>query len=129
MLLDQSFLDNLSAQAVDNPRLRQAYDLRTSAEDQSQRILNALEPGTVVPIHRHRASAETLVVVRGRILQRLYNECGELVESFEMTADGKCSVLQIPAGQFHSLECLEVGTVIFEAKDGAYAPLDASDVL
>lgn len=129
MLLDQSFLDELTAQAQSNPRLRQAYDLRTTSEDQSQRILNALEPGTQVPVHRHATSAETLVVVRGRLLQKLYNEKGELIETYEMVSGGASSVMQIPTGQFHSLECLESGTVIFEAKDGAYAPLAKEDVI
>ena len=129
MLLDQSFLDELTAQAQSNPRLRQAYDLRTTSEDQSQRILNALEPGTQVPVHRHATSAETLVVVRGRLLQKLYNEKGELTETYEMVSGGASSVMQIPTGQFHSLECLESGTVIFEAKDGAYAPLAKEDIL
>lgn len=128
MLLDQSFLDELTAQAQSNPRLRQAYDLRTTSNDQSQRILNALEPGTQVPVHRHTTSAETLVVVRGRLLQKLYNDQGELTESYEMVSDGASSVMQIPAGKFHSLECLESGTVIFEAKDGAYAPLAPEDI-
>lgn len=85
MKIDQSLLDSLSVQAAKSSRLRQAYDLRTSSADQSQRILNALEPGTVIPIHRHRATAETLVMVRGRILQRLYNDSGELEEVFEMS--------------------------------------------
>lgn len=129
MILDKDFLDSLQKQAADSPRLRMNYDLRTSSADTSQRMLNALEPGTVVPVHRHKHSAETLVMVRGRIRQRLYNDQGELTDEFEMIPGGDCSVLQIPAGQFHSLECLESGTVIFEAKDGAYAPLDADDVL
>lgn len=129
MILDKEFLDGLQRQAAASPRLRMNYDLRTSADDSSQRMLNALEPGTVVPVHRHRNSAETLVMVRGRICQRLYSDNGELTDEFEMTAGGGCSVLQIPAGKFHSLECLESGTVIFEAKDGAYSPLDADDML
>ena len=82
MKLDNELLGNLSAQAKTSPRLRQAYDLRTTPEDNSQRILNAMEPGTILPIHRHRGSTETVVVLRGRIKQNFYDETGQLVESF-----------------------------------------------
>ena len=105
-----------------------SMDLRTSSEDQSQRMLNAIEPRTQVPIHRHRGSAETVVVVRGRLIERLYNDNGEMTEEILMEVGGECPVLQIPAGQWHSIEVLESGTIIFEAKDGAYAPLSAEDV-
>lgn len=128
MKIEQQLLDRLSEEARNNPRLRTNYDLRTDHNDQSQRMLNALEPGTVVPVHRHRDTTETLVVVRGRLRELLYNDQGELTDSFEMAASGACPVLQIEKGQWHSLECLESGTVIFEAKDGAYAPLPAEDV-
>lgn len=128
MKIEQQLLDRLSEEARNNPRLRTNYDLRTGSSDRSQRMLNALEPGTVVPVHRHRDTTETLVVVRGRLRELLYNDQGELTDSFEMAADGECPVLQIEKGQWHSLECLESGTVIFEAKDGAYAPLPAEDV-
>ena len=67
MVIDSALLDTLSAQAKASPRLRQAYDLRTTPEDNSQRILNAMEPGTVLPIHRHRGSTETVVVLRGKV--------------------------------------------------------------
>lgn len=128
MKIEQQFLDWLSAEARKNPRLRTNYDLRTGCDDQSQRMLNVLEPGTVVPVHRHRNTTETLVVVRGRLRELLYNDQGKLTDSIEMAAGGECPVLQIEKGQWHSLECLESGTVIFEAKDGAYAPLPAEDV-
>lgn len=128
MKIEQQLLDRLSEEARKNPRLRTNYDLRTGNDDQSQRMLNALEPSTVVPVHRHRNTTETLVVVRGRLRELLYNDQGELTDSFEMAAGGACPILQIEKGQWHSLECLESGTVIFEAKDGAYAPLPAEDV-
>ena len=76
MIIDQKLLDDLSAQAKANPRLRQSYDLRTSADDNSQRMLNAVEPGTVLPIHRHRNSTETIVVLRGKVVQHYYNDKG-----------------------------------------------------
>ena len=72
MIVDKKLMDDLSAQAKANPRLRQALDLRTTPEDQSQRILNAVEPGTILPIHRHRGSTETIIVLRGKVVQHYY---------------------------------------------------------
>ena len=129
MKITQEILDNLTAQAKASERLRMSMDLRTSGEDQSQRMLNAVEPGTPLPIHRHRGSAETVVIVRGRLKERFYNDAGEMTEEILMEVGGDCSVLQIPAGQWHDIDVLESGTVIFEAKDGAYAPLGEEDLM
>lgn len=151
MFFITELLDNLTAQAKENPRLRQSYDLRTTPEDGSQRMLNALEPGTIMPIHRHRNTSETMVMVRGALVERFYRlneddnenpnlnkggaESGDeklipvLTQEFVMRAGGECPVVQIEAGQWHSLEVLESGTIIFEAKDGKYEPLGEEDVL
>lgn len=129
MIIDNKLLDNLSAQAGLNPRLRQAYDLRTTSEDQSQRILNALEPGTILPIHRHRHTAETMIVIRGSVKELLYDDNGNLTNEYIMTPQGEYPMIQIETGQWHSLEVVEDGTVIFEAKDGAYEPLTDEDIL
>lgn len=129
MKLDKKLLDKLSKEASVNPRLRVSYDLRNSDKDKSQRMLNALHPGTVLPIHRHRSTTETLVVIRGAILHKFYNDNGELLESFVLKAGGDSFAIQIPAGQFHSLECYEEGTVIFEAKDGIYEPIQQEDIM
>ena len=129
MKIDNQLLDTLSAQAKANPRLRQAFDLRTTPEDQSQRILNAVEPGTILPIHRHRGSTETIIVLRGKVVQHYYNNAGEKTASFEL-APGSAQVgMSVPVGQWHALESLEEGSVIFECKDGAYQPLSAEDIL
>ena len=128
MNINNDVLDELTAKAKVCERLRMNYDLRTSLDDTSQRMLNALEPGTVVPIHRHRTTAETVIIVRGRVKEFLYDECGNLVEEILMEVGGYCPVLQIPAGQWHTIESLESGTVIFEAKDGAFAPLSEDDI-
>ena len=122
MIIDKQLLDDLTSQAQTSPRLRMNLDLRNSAEDCSQRMLNAIEPGSVVPIHRHRKSSETLVVLRGRVVEEYYDEAGVLVESFVL---GDCHVadaprndvpvacaLNIPAGQWHTLREMESGTVI-----------------
>lgn len=129
MIIDQKLLDEITAHAKVNPRLRQAYDLRTSTEDGSQRMLNALEPGTIMPIHRHRNTSETMVMVRGKLIERFYGDDGALTDEFVMEPCGQFAMVQIEAGQWHSLEVLEEGTVIFEAKDGKYEPLAETDIL
>ena len=129
MQITQETLDTLTAQAKASERLRQSMDLRTSSKDQSQRILNAVEPGTIVPIHRHRSTSETVVIVRGRLIERFYDDAGKITAEVLMEVGGNCPVLQVPAGQWHSIEVLDSGTVIFEAKDGPYTPLAPEDVL
>lgn len=128
MIIDQKFLDDLSAQAKANPRLRQSYDLRTTPDDKSQRMLNALEPGTIMPIHRHRNTSETMVMVRGKLIEGFYDDDGSITDEFVMEPCGQYAIVQIEAGQWHSLEVLEEGTIIFEAKDGAYEPLSNIDI-
>ena len=129
MKITQETLAHLTAQAKASERLRMSLDLRTASDDQSQRMLNAVEPGTPLPIHRHRTSAETVVIVRGRLIERFYDDDGTLTEEILMEVGGECPVLQIPVGQWHGIEVLESGTVIFEAKDGAYAPLTEEDLM
>ena len=104
-------------------------DLRNSPEDQSQRMLNAIEPGSEVPVHRHRLSSETVVCLRGRLVEEYYDEAGRVVDSVELTPGGLVVALNIPAGQWHTVRSLESGTVILEVKDGPYAPLAEEDVL
>ena len=110
-----------------SPRLRMNYDLRNSASDGSQRMLNAIEPGTVMPIHRHRKSSETVVCIRGHFEEYFYDEAGNLTDTFDMLPGGL--IVNVPIGQWHSLKSLESGTVLFECKDGAYAPLGIEDLL
>lgn len=129
MRIDNDLLCVFIAKAKKSERLRMNLDLRTSADDCSQRMLNALEPGTPLPIHRHRFSTETVVMVRGSLKEIFYNDEGEVTDTILMQAGGECPALQIPKGQWHTVEVLESGTVIFEAKDGAYTPLIDEDIL
>ena len=129
MIIDNFLLDNLTAKAQASPRLRMNLDLRNSAEDQSQRMLNAIEPGSVVPIHRPRKTSETVVVLRGRVVEEYYNSEGVVEASDELVAGGPICALNIPAGQWHTLRALESGTVILEMKDGAYKPISPEDVM
>ena len=128
MVIDKKILDELTAKAKENPRLRCNLDMRNSADDQSQRMLNALEPGTVMPIHRHLASSETVIIIRGRIRWLFYDEQGRITESTELWSDGDVRMLNVEKGRWHSLECLESGSVLFEAKDGPYHPLEEDEV-
>lgn len=128
MVVDKKILDELTAKAKESPRLRCNMDLRNSPDDQSQRMLNALEPGTVMPIHRHLASSETVVIIRGRIRWHFYDEQGRITESTELWSDGDFRMLNVEKGRWHSLECLESGSVLFECKDGPYHPLEEDEV-
>lgn len=127
MIINQSILDELTAKAKESPRLRCNLDLRNSQEDKSQRMLNALEPGTEMPIHRHRNSSETCVCVRGHFVEYFYDENGNLTDTIDMIPGG--TILNIERGQWHSLKCLESGTVLLEAKDGEWKKMREEDVL
>lgn len=129
MTITQSLLDELTAKAKASPRLRMNFDLRNSPEDLSQRMLNALEPGTPLPVHRHIKSSETVVCLRGCLLELLYDDEGRLSEAVELRPGGENVALSIPIGQWHGVEVLESGTVILECKDGPYEPLREEDVL
>ena len=127
MVVDKKILDELTAKAKESPRLRMNLDLRNSADDQSQRMLNALEPGTIMPIHRHKTTSETCICIRGHFEEYFYDEQGNFTDTIDMVPGGV--VLNIEKGQWHSLKCLESGTVLFVAKDGAYHPLEEDEVM
>lgn len=130
MNITQGLLDTLTEQAKASPRLRMNYDLRNSSEDQSQRMLNAIEPGTIMPIHRHKHSSETIVCLRGRFVIELYDEQERIcTDRIELSPNGAVVAINIPLGQWHSLQSLETGTVLFESKDGPWKPLGEEDVL
>ena len=129
MKIDKTILDELTAKAKASERLRMNLDMRTSSDDTSQRMLNALEPGTIVPIHRHCSTAETVIIVRGKVKEIFYDNDGNVTEEVLMEVDGECPMVQIHSGMWHTIEALETGTVIFEAKDGAFAPLSEKDVM
>ncbi len=129
MKITQELLDDLTAQAKASARLRMNLDLRNSAGDGSQRMLNAIEPGSPLPIHRHRGSSETVVCLRGRLVEAFYDAAGVCTETIELAPDGPVVALNIPVGQWHTVRALESGTVILECKDGAYTPLSAEDTM
>ena len=109
MIIDNTLLDKLTAQ----PRLRMNMDLRNSSADSSQRMLNAIEPGSMVPIHRHQKTSETVVVLRGHVVEEYYDDLERFCcATYELSAGGPIYALNIPAGQWHTLRALESGTVI-----------------
>ena len=154
MKIDTVLLDSLTEQAKASPRLRMNLDLRTSDADTSQRMLNAIEPGSVVPIHRHQKTSETVVVLRGRVVEEFYaapdveNAASDVQEadleshdasaissgpictaSYEVSPAGPICALNIPAGTWHTLRSLESGTVILEMKDGPFVPTSEEDIM
>ena len=129
MKITQALLDELTAAAQASPRLRLNYDLRNSAADGSQRMLNAIEPGSPLPIHRQRKSSETVVCLRGRLVEEFYDEDGRLGETVELMPGGPTVAVNIPIGQWHTVRSLKSGTVILEVKDGPYEPISEEDML
>ena len=129
MLIDKKLLDEVTERAKASERLRMNFNLHESLEAKAQRLLNALEPGTLLPIHRHRHTAETYIVLRGAIRVLFYNDERVLTNEFIVHPEEKVYGVHIPAGQWHTLEVLESGTVIFEVKDGPYAPPKPEDIL
>lgn len=129
MKLDKILLDTVSTEAKASPRLRIARDMRTTPADNSQRMLNAIEPGTELPIHRHRNSSESCIVLRGRAEEIFYDDAGYITDRVEMQPGSDCVGVNIEKGRWHKIVSLESGTVIFEAKDGAYEPILNDDIL
>ena len=128
--ITQGLLDSLTAKAKASPRLRMNLDLRDSDSDGSQRMLNAIEPESVVPIHRHQKSSETVVCLRGRVVEEYYDELERTcTEAIELSPNGPVVALNIPAGQWHTARALESGTVILEMKNGKYEAIQDCDVL
>ena len=143
MKVDNILFDKLMLEAQSSPRRRMNYDLRTQAKipglagedvadgwaDMSQRMLNVLMTDTVIPIHRHTETSETVIVCRGKVREEFYDAEGNKTAEFVMEAGGECPGIQVPMGQYHTLVCLEDGSVIFEAKDRPYDPVGTEEFL
>lgn len=129
MILDNNLFDAVSGEARISPRLRMNYDMRNTAEDHSQRMLNAIEPGTELPVHRHRNTSETCIVLRGTAEEIFYDDQGNIFERILMSPTAGCCGVNIPMGRWHKIVSLEPGTVIFETKDGQYEPFTPEDIL
>ena len=128
MIINNELLDEVTAKAEESPRLRMNFNLHDSLDAKAQRLINVLLPGTVLPIHRHRHTAETYVLLRGKMFVVFYNDLGAQIERYLLDPTIGNYGVQIPAGQWHGIEVIEP-SAIFEVKDGPYAPLQPEDML
>lgn len=128
-IIDQQLLDSVVEQARQSPRLRKNYNFHESLSDKCHRFLNALEVGTVVPIHHHVTKDESFVLLQGKVRVNTYNDKGEVLESVVLScADGRYGV-DIPKNTWHDVECLESGSVIFEVKEGPFVEHEVDGIL
>ena len=123
MIIDKSLLDTVTSGAKESNRLRMNYNFHDSLDAPCQRLLNALEPGTIVPIHRHQHTSETYILLRGKLRMMFYNDDKEIIEETILSSESANYGIHIPAGVWHAMEVLASGTVIFETKDGPYMPI------
>ena len=127
-VVDDKLLNKVSEEAKASPRLRMNYNFHEDLGDKCQRLLNALEPGTVMPIHHHKVD-EMFVVLRGRLNVTIHNDAGEVIQSVELSPTSGNYAVNIKAGEWHSLTCEEPNTVIMEVKEGPYVPHEIGGVL
>ena len=129
MIIDKALLDKVSEQAKASSRLRMNYNFHQSLDDKCQRMLNALEPGTVVPIHKHPTKDESFVVLRGKVKVSTYNDDGTIIESVVLSQEDERYGVDISKNVWHNLESLESGAVIFECKEGPFVPHEVEGFL
>lgn len=129
MIIDQHLLDEVIAKAKASPRLRMNYNFHLSLDDKCHRMLNAVEPGTDIPIHRHPTKDESFVVLRGKVRSTTYNDDGSVIESVVLSQEDGLYGVDIPKGVWHKLESLESGSVVFECKEGPFVPHEEEGIL
>ena len=129
MVIDKELLDELTSRAKASPRLRMNFDLRDSVEDGSQRMLNAIEPGTVIPVHRHTMTSEDVVVLRGKAEEVFFDDQGRETGCWLLVPGSEMPAIHVPIGQYHTCRSLESGTVIIEFKNTKYDPATTEDIL
>ncbi|NDV58527.1 WbuC family cupin fold metalloprotein [Bacteroides sp. 519] len=129
-IISEELLNEVSKQAKENERLRMNYNFHESLDEPIHRLLNALEPGTYLPPHRHKNpdKIETYLILRGSLIGVLYNDEGDIIKKLELNPQKGIYGMEIPAGMWHSIVVLEPNTVIFEIKDGPYAPISAENI-
>lgn len=128
MKIDRELLDEVAVKAGESGRLRMNFNLHERLDAKAQRLVNVLLPGTILPVHRHRHTAETYVLLRGKLVVVFYNEMGAEVERFLLDPIIGNYGINIPAGQWHTVEVVEP-SAIFEVKDGPYTPLQPEDIM
>ena len=129
MLLKDEILDELTKAAKISARLRMNYNIHVSFNDAVQRMFNALEPGTEIPIARHKTCSETLILLRGKLRINIYNDNKDVIESYILDNDIGNIGYHIEKDRWHKVESLESGTVVFETREGPYVPLSNEDIL
>lgn len=129
MIIDDKLLDQVSEQAKSSPRIRMNYNFHQSLDEKCHRMLNAVEPGTEVPIHRHPTKDESFVILRGKVRSTTYNDDGSIIESVVLCQEYGVYGINIPKGVWHKLESLESGSVIFECKEGPFVPHEVEGIL
>ena len=129
MIIDKKMLDELTASAKASPRLRMNYNFHQSLEDKCHRMLNAVEPGSDIPIHRHPDKDESFVVLRGKVRSTTYKDDGSVIESVVLSQEDGLSGVDIPKGVWHKLESLESGSVVFECKEGPFVPHEVDGIV
>lgn len=129
MVITKDMLDELTVRAKASPRLRMNYNFHQSLDEKCHRFLNAVEPGTVVPIHRHPTKDETFIVLRGRVRVSTYHDDGSLIDSVVLSNEDERYGVNIPKNVWHSLESLETGSVIFECKEGPFVEHEVEGIL
>ena len=128
-IIDHTLLDKVTSEAKASPRLRMNYNFHQSLEDKCHRMLNAVEPGTDIPIHRHPTKDESFVVLRGKVRSTTYNDDGSVIESVVLCQEDGLFGVDIPKGVWHKLESLESGSVVFECKEGPFVPHEVDGIL
>ena len=128
-VIDKELLDSVSEQAKESPRLRMNFNFHQSLEDKCHRFLNAVEPGTVVPIHRHPTKDESFVLLRGKVRVTTHNDDGTIKESVVLNPNEGLYGVDIPKGVWHKVESLESGSVFFECKEGPFVPHEEDGIL
>ncbi len=129
MVIDKELLDKISEQAKASPRLRMNYNFHQSLDELCHRMLNAVEPGTEVPIHRHPTKDESFVILRGKVRSTTYNDDGSIIDSVVLCAEDGVYGVNIPKGVWHKLEAIEPNSVIFECKEGPFVPHEVDGIL
>ena len=128
-IIDEVLLNNVSVQAKASPRLRMNYNFHQSLEDKCHRMLNAVEPGTMVPIHRHPTKDESFVILRGKVRVTTHNDDGSIIEDVVLSQESGNYGVDIPKNVWHKLESLESGSVIFECKEGPFVEHEVEGVM
>lgn len=128
-IINDNLLVKISQQARESERLRMNYNLHDSLDAPVQKLLNALEPGTELAIHRHKETAETYLLLKGEIKVIFFDDNKNIINEFILNPDKGSYGIDIPAGQWHTIEVLKTGSVIFEVKEGPYEPIQKQDIL